>query len=499
MGVYALRKNFLTSPVRPYIAGGREFIEMEKGTMRIDLLKLIRYILKRAWILIICGAVGFAGYYFYTAKMKTDTYTAFGTLYVYNSNPNLINFQYASSNDLNSAVQLLDTYMVVVKSAKVMEVVANRLAPDYPGITPEFISRTLSMGSVSGTGVLQVNCRTLDPQMSADICNAVLDAAPQEIIRVVNAGNIEIIDYAVAPLYPDNRAPLRKGIIGGLAGIVLAGGILMLVCLMNHKITGTKDLTDNFKPPVLASIRRDRTDNKDPGSFLLSESSSIEVLDSYAKLRMNLLYTLAGKDKRAVVITSAIAGEGKSTVAANLAISCVLGGKKVLLVDSDMRRACQRDLFKYPEGKTGLSEALIGECGWHEALLRTDWENLLILPAGKLPPNPAELLSIERMKELLNAMQEEFDLVLLDMPPINIVPDPLSVSGHAAGCLFVTRQDYSDLTDIRKALAAAGMTHMNVLGFVFYGEELYDGKHYSKYYHSYDYRSRTDKSRKNSD
>ena len=104
----------------------------------------------------------------------------------------------------------------------------------------------------------------------------------------------------------------------------------MLVCLMNHKITGTKDLTDNFKPPVLASIRRDRTDNKDPGSFLLSESSSIEVLDSYAKLRMNLLYTLAGKDKRAVVITSAIAGEGKSTVAANLAISCALGGKKVL-------------------------------------------------------------------------------------------------------------------------------------------------------------------------
>ncbi len=477
---------------------------MEKGTMRIDLLKLIRYLLKRAWILIICGAVGFAGYYLYTVNMKTDTYTAFGTMYVYNGNPNLINFQYTSSNDLNSAVQLLDTYMVVVKSAKVMDVVADRLAPDYPGITPEFISGTLSMGSVAGTGVLQVNCRTPDPQMSADICNAVLDAAPQEIIRVVNAGNIEILDYAVTPFQPDSRSPVRKGLIGALAGLAGSGMILLLLFLMNHKITGTKDLTDNFKPPVLASIRRDKTDSKDPASFLLSDYTTTEVLDCYAKLRMNLLYTLAGKDKRAVVITSAIAGEGKSTIAANLAISCALGGKKVLLVDSDMRRACQRDMFKYPEGQTGLSEALVGDCVWQEALLRTEWENLFVLPAGKLPPNPAELLSIEHMNELLNAMQEEFDLVLLDMPPINIVPDPLSVSGHVAGSLFVTRQDYSDLRDIRKALAAAELTHMSVLGFVFYGERLHDEsyysrKYYDRYYHRYDYRNRTDESRKDDD
>ena len=476
-------------------ASGMGSQAMEKGSIRIDLIKMIRFFCKRIWILIICAAVGFAGYYLYTVNMKTDTYTASGTMYVYNGNPNLVNYQYTSTNDLNSAVQLLDTYMVVVKSAKVMDAVADRLITKYPGITPEFISKTLSMGSVSGTGVLRVNCRTAEAQLSADICNAVLDAAPQEIIRVVSAGGIEIIDYAVTPSMPDSRSPVRKGIIGALAGAVLAGAVLLFIFLMNHRIAGTKDLTDNFTPPVLASIRRVKADSGDPGTFLLSDRTPMETMDRYAKLRMNLLYTMAGKEQRVLVITSAIAGEGKSTVAANLAISCALGGKRVLLVDSDMRRACQRDIFKYQKNLPGLSEALIGEADWRGCLLRTDWENLALLPAGKFPPNPAELLSIDRMGELLNEMQKDFDLVLLDMPPINIVSDPLSVSSRVAGCLFVTRQDYSDLRDIRKALISAEMTGMEVLGFVFCGEKLHDDSYYkrkntSKYYHSYDDRSR---------
>ena len=473
---------------------GPRSICMEKAETRIDLLKLIRFLIKRAWIMIICAMIGFGAFYMYTVSMKTDTYTAYGTMYVYNGNPNLINYQYTSSNDLNSAVQLLDTYMVVVKSAKVMDVVADRLAPQYPGITPEFISSTLSMGSVSGTGVLRVNCTTTNAQMSSDICNAVLDTAPQEIIRVVNAGNIEIIDYAFPPLMPDSRRPVRKGIYGAIAGIALSGALLLFLFLMNHRISSVKDLTDNFTQPVLASIRRSRTDSKDPGTFLISDSARMEVLDRYAKLRMNLLYSLAARDKRAVVVTSAIAGEGKSTVAANLAISCAMGGKRVLLVDGDMRRACQQEIFKYAKDQPGLSEALIGDCEWRKALVQTEWERLMVLPAGKFPPNPAELLSIHQMSVLLETMQEEFDLVLLDMPPINIVPDPLSVSAQVAGCLLVTRQEFSDVQDIQKALSAAKMTGMDVLGFVFYGERLnedslYSRKNYSEYYHKYDYRS----------
>ena len=470
---------------------------MKNKTAQIDLVKLALYLLKRLWIIIICAAIGFGALYWYTAKNQTDTYTATGTMYVYNGNPNVVNYQYTNASDLNSAVQLLDTYMVVVKSNKVMDVVVERLNPDYPGITAAFISGSLSMRSVSETGVLEVRCVTGDAKLSADICNAVLDVAPSEIIRVVSAGSIEVIDYATAPKYPDARSPRRRALRGALGGAVLAGALLTLVFLLNRRISDTKDLTDNYTPPVLSSVKRRKEDSKDAGAFLLNNKSSMEAIESYAKLRMNLLYTLVGKGHRSVVITSAISGEGKSTIAANLAISCAMSGKKTLLIDADLRRACQRDIFDYSKKMSGLSDVLVGNCEWPEAVLSTDWDSLSILPAGHLPPNPAELLSSEVMENLLIDMENHYDLVLLDVPPINIVSDPLVLSAHVAGCLFIVRQNFTDHREVRRALSAAEMTGMDVLGFVFYGEKLhqagyyYNKRYYKSYYHKYDTRRRT--------
>lgn len=464
---------------------------MKNKTFRIDLKKLSIYILKRIWLVIICGAIGFAGLYGYTAYYMNDTYSAYATMYVLNGNPNVVNYQYTSSSDLSSAVQLLETYMVVVKSKKVMNVVAERLSATYPGISPNYISSTLSLGSVSDTGVLEVVCTTYDPQLSADICNAVVDVAPAEIIRVVSAGNIEVIDYADAPRYPDSRPSKKKGVVGGLAGAVAAGGLLALLFLMNRKITTTEDLTDNYTLPVLASLKREKKPSKDPQTFLLNSKSSLETQEGYAKLRMNLFYTLAEKKNRVVEVTSSISGEGKSTIASNAAISCAMSGKRVIIIDADMRRACLRDIFKYEDNLPGLSDVLIQKCSWKEAVLKSDIETLDIMPAGYFPPNPAELLSTAAMKTLLEELQDAYDLVFLDVPPINIVADPLILSTMVAGCLFVTRQNYSDHREIRKALEEAELAGMNVLGFVFYGEKIshasyYGRKYYNKYKHNYE-------------
>ena len=162
------------------------------------------------------------------------------------------------------------------------------------------------------------------------------------------------------------------------------------------------------------------------------------TLEGYAKLRMNLLYMLVGKESRVIVITSAISGEGKSTIAANLSISCALSGKRVLLVDGDLRRATQREIFSYDKKLPGLSEVLVGSCPWRKALLSTTWDMLDILPAGRLPPNPAELLGSSEMQALLAELEKEYDLIIIDAPPINIVSDALALSSQAAGCLFLT-------------------------------------------------------------
>ncbi len=470
---------------------------MENRVLRIDLFKLVAYIFKRAWVVLLCGIIGFVGMYFYSEHYSIDTYSASGTMYVLNGNPNLVNYQYTNTSDLDSAVQLLDTYKVVVKSNKVMDAVAERLSADYPGITPQFIAGTLSMSSVSKTGVVEVVSRTWDAKLSKDICNAVLDVAPEEIIRVVNAGAIEIIDYAEEPLQPDQRSPVRRALIGALAGIFLAVGLLALLFLTNHKVRDEDELTTNYTPPVLASIQRNKKKREDPKTFVLTDASPMEVREGYAKLRMNLVYTMAGKERKTMVITSAVSGEGKSTIASNLAISCAKGGKKVLLIDGDLRRARQSEIFGFRKKRTGLSDILIGKCSWNEAVIPGDEKKPSIIFAGRTPPNPAELLGSGAMSALISELEKEYDLVLLDAPPINIVSDPLVISEIVAGCVFVVRQNYSDHREVRKALVAAEMMGMDVMGFVFYGEELkqrsyYYSRKYYKDYYKYDTRGRTD-------
>lgn len=468
---------------------------MESGAHQINIKKLAIYLLKRCWLIILCAAIGFAGMYWYNTNYKQDTYTAYATVYVLNGNPNVVNYQYTNTADLNSAVQLLDTYMVVIKSTKVLSVVTERLIGDYPWIFADYISSTLSMGSVSETGVMKIMSTTTNAKLSADICNAVVDVAPAEIIRVVNAGNIEIIDYADPPEFADARSPMKQGLIGAMAGAVLAAALLALLFLMNRKVTDAESLTEKYTPPVLAEIQRKKTKGEDPARFLLDNDSQMETVESYAKLRMNLLYTLAGKETKAVAISSAIAGEGKSTIAANLAISCAMSGKKVLLVDADIRRACQRDHFKYEEDKPGLSEILIGESQWQDTVIASGRDNLDILPAGHAAPNPAELLSLPAFTVLLAELEQHYDLILFDTPPINVVSDPLALSSHVAGCVLVTRQNYSDHREIRRALISAEMAGMNILGFVLYGEKLKQGKYYGKKYYK-KYYSRYEKQAK---
>ena len=486
---------------------------MNKQRGSIDLARLAVYILKRCWLVIICAVIGF-GFLYWNASKAPDTYTASGTMFVTNNNPNLVNYGYTSTSDISSAVQLVNIYSEVVKSETVMQRVLEYviepagengneddvlLSQKYPGISTDFIRSVISMNSVHETPMVRVACTTLDPYLSTDICNSVLQVAPSAIKDVVAAGEAKAQDYATVPMLANNRSDKKQGLIGALAGAIAACALLTLLFLMNHQVEKPEEITDNYTPPILSYIRRAKGDEKDAGAFLLSDKSDMDTVESYAKLRMNLLYTMSEKMRRTVLVTSAISGEGKSTIAANLAVSLAMSGKKILLADADMRRACLSEIFYYDPNSPGLSDILIGNTKPKQAIVSTVWDNLDIMPAGSMPSNPCELLESPAMGNLLQELEEQYDLVLMDVPPINIVSDPLALSGQCAGTLFVIRQEFSDHREIRKALVSAEMTGLEVLGFVFYGEKLRQGKYYSKrsqrgyqYYNKYDTRIKTD-------
>lgn len=215
-------------------------------------------------------------------------------------------------------------------------------------------------------------------------------------------------------------------------------------------------------------------------------------MEAYNKLRMNIGFSLVGK-RHIVLISSAVPGEGKSTIAANLAICFARSGKRTLLIDGDMRRGNQTHIFCHDsrlDERHGLSNTIIHECESKDAILKDVRPNLDLLLVGSLPPNPAELLNSPEMSFLLMELESRYDIILMDMPPINVVSDPLILAQEEAGMLYVVRQNYSDHREIRKALIAAEFSKIDVLGFVLYGEKVNgstynQSRYYKKYYHNY--------------
>ena len=211
--------------------------------------KLSQIIFRKIWLIIIVACITGAAVYVYLNN-QPDTYTAYATMYVYTNDPNQINYQYASQSDLNTASRLAETYMVVIKSNKVMEAVCERLGPGY---SAEIVADTINVETVSDTEVMRIASTTGNPELSKNICNAVAEFAPPEIIRVVNAGSVEVIDYATTPL-PNEKGLVIKVILGGGLGVMLVCVILFLFFLFDSRIETEEDLKSNFNIPVLAAL-----------------------------------------------------------------------------------------------------------------------------------------------------------------------------------------------------------------------------------------------------
>lgn len=193
-------------------------------------------------------------------------------------------------------------------------------------------------------------------------------------------------------------------------------------------------------------------------SFLFSES--------YKTLRTNVLFSLPKEGCRKIIVTSALAGEGKSTVSAHLAAAFAEMGASVLLIDCDLRRGKTHRLFEIKR-TPGLANVLAGFSDVNAAVTKTKIENLFVLPAGAVPPNPAELLASGRMEVLLSEFSKSFDYIILDTSPINVVSDALQLSSLVDGTLIVARQNYTDQGALGRCIDSLEFVEAKILGIVF--------------------------------
>lgn len=213
---------------------------------------------------------------------------------------------------------------------------------------------------------------------------------------------------------------------------------------------------------------------------ILNKNTNFAVQEAYKRLRTNIRFCIRDQKCRKFCLTSALAGEGKSITLLNLAISIAQTGKKVLLIDADLRRPAMARLL-VEKANPGLTEVLLGDARAEEAIRYEVYPNLDILFSGEIPPNPSELLSSEHMQELVEACAERYDYILVDTPPVNVVTDACIVANLLDGVLLLARQNRSRKDNMRQAVNNLKLTGANILGYILNGVAMEEDKDYGKY------------------
>ncbi|MDW2886766.1 CpsD/CapB family tyrosine-protein kinase [Exiguobacterium artemiae] len=224
--------------------------------------------------------------------------------------------------------------------------------------------------------------------------------------------------------------------------------------------------------------------NKDARNLITATQPKSPIAEQYRTIRTNIEFMAVDKEIKVMLVTSSTQGEGKSTTASNLAVAYAQQGKRVLIIDTDMRRPTVHYTFRVANG-LGLSSLLTRQAELEKAVLPTKVDNLSILTAGPIPPNPAELLSSRAMEKLIEQLRGEYDVIILDAPPLLQVADSRITSKLTDGVILVIGCTTSDRQRVLKAKEQLELTEAKILGVVLNRRELTDDSAY-QYYYSYE-------------
>ncbi|MBO3460277.1 polysaccharide biosynthesis tyrosine autokinase [Aetokthonos hydrillicola Thurmond2011] len=321
----------------------------------------------------------------------------------------------------------------------------------------------------------------------------------QEVLLQENQtiGNARVITEALMPKNSISPRIQQNLLLGGCLGILLGVGTALMLESLDKSLKTIEEVKRVLDYPLLGSIPRVDEKTKESEGESRQELPVLNnphsgVTAAFEMLQTNLGFTLSDKTLKVIVVSSAVKGEGKSYVAANLAVAIVQMGRRVLLVDADMRLPRQQQIWQRPN-LMGLSHILVGQAELQttaqEALV-----NLEVLTAGTVPPNPAALLDSQRMAGLLEEVARDYDFVIIDTPPLNMFPDAMLLSKLADGLLLVVRPGIVDSAAVSTARTLLDQSRSQVLGMVVNG--VTGESHYGRYYYKGYYGSKgSDKDR----
>lgn len=328
-----------------------------------------------------------------------------------------------------------------------------------------------------------------------------------EIAEAVEDPSVRVVDPAVRSIEPVSPRPLVNLALALVFGTILGVCIAFVREFMDTTVHTREDVNQLTGAPVLGQIPRIRdivasANGQGPAAATNARPSQFElrlitgrdprnpVSEAYRSLRTNITFSQPDRPPRAIVFTSPLPGDGKSTSAANLAVTLAQQGQRVLLIDADLRRGSLNSVFGVGR-EPGLSNVLLQNTDTTEAIRQLDvGDNITLdfMPTGTLPPNPAELVGSKRMHALLQRLEETYDAIIMDAPPLNLVTDAALLGTNADGVVVVARANRTQKAAIQFAVEQLRNVRAPILGAVLNDVDYKRGAHYGAYgayYHYY--------------
>lgn len=422
-------------------------------------------ILRKYWSLVVVTtllglAVGF-GY----SMLATPEYQSRTQLYV------SVRSDSGGTVDLvqgaNYSRQIVNSYVTVVNTSVVLDPVVDKLGLDMTGAE---LSSNISANTPTDSALIDITATRSSPEQAALIANEVGESFKRVVqtqLEPESQGaspvNLTTTQSALVPQSPVSPKILINLVLGVIVGLAAGIGIAILRTVLDRRIHTVEEIVKITEKPLLGEIIDDPEVEKN--RLIVSSQPHSPRAESFRALRTNLQFLDVGEQKRVFVVSSSKPSEGKSTTSLNLSATLSQTGSSVVIVEGDLRLPT---FSKYLgiEGGAGLTDVLIGRAELIDVLQRWGRDPLYVLPAGRIPPNPSELLGSTEMNETIKTLQEQFDYVIIDAPPVLAVTDAVLLEKLATGLLMVVATGSTTKLELENSLQVLDVAGSNVLGVV---------------------------------
>lgn len=446
-------------------------------------MELLQYlsIARRWWWLLLVGTALGVGLAYGISTLVSPTYRATATLLVsQQQTPGVVQL-----NDLQASERLANTFSRLARLRPVLD----RAIHDAPlAMSADDLAKQVSVSNPRSTQLLEVSATAHQPGDAAIIANSVAQAfiATNDEAVSTRPGTVTIVEAAEAPDRPVSPRRIVNGVLGGVLALAVIAGLLLLVESLDDTL---KDATDVEQATALTALGM-----IDQFSRVRSPADQLQaaifprslVAEEYRAVRTALANTLElARGGRVLLVSSPGPSEGKTTTLANLAVVFGMTGRRVVAVDTDLRRPTLHRVFGL-RNTVGLTNLLLtADADVSRVLQRTAYHNVSVLTAGAIPANPSELVGSGRTARVIDQLRQQFDLVLLDSPPVLAVTDASVLGALADTVVLVVRPGQTRRSALRAAVQSLVQSGRSVSGVVLNRAQRGHRGYYSYYRYGY--------------